>query len=125
MSERVMIIEYDYENDILFFYDEENYKYEFSEHLDKSVTMDFNKNKLPIGLEISNASKLFKTEKFRLKSINDGCLNIEISKKKISINIHMITKIHNKPTPMNPINVNSNNSLGIPNMTTELSIATA
>jgi len=125
MSESVMIIEYDYENDILFFYDDNNYKYEFSEHLDKSVVMDFNKNKLPIGLEILNASKLFKTKKFHLKSINNGHLNIVVSEEKIEISLSLSTKIHNKPTPMNLINVNSDNNLDIPNIKTEVAVATA
>ena len=47
MKKRVMEVDYDYENDILFaFLDDEYYKdFEYSEFLDKSVNIDFGKKK--------------------------------------------------------------------------------
>ena len=87
--------------------------------------MDFNKNKIPVGIEILNASKLFKTKRYLLKSLNEGHLNIAISEKKIKILIMLFIKVHNKHTLIHPINVNSDNNLGIPNIKTEIAVATA
>lgn len=61
---KVMEVDYDYENDILFtFLDDEYYKgFEYSEFLNDSVNIDFDKQVIPIDVEISDASKKFNTK---------------------------------------------------------------
>ena len=72
MNDKIMLFDYVYENDILFFHLAKDYNYNFSEFLDKLVVMDFNKNKIPIGIEILNASKVFKSKKYLLNNISWG-----------------------------------------------------
>jgi len=55
----IMYLDYDYENDILFFFQKNNKDYEFSDALNESIIIDYNKDRQPMGLEIFNASKLF------------------------------------------------------------------
>ncbi|MCL2115539.1 MAG: DUF2283 domain-containing protein [Methanobrevibacter sp.] len=123
MNEKKLVFDFDYENDILFFYSEKDYGYEFSVFLSESIVMDFNKNKVPIGLEIFNASKLFKTKKHFLKTIYEGSLEILISKEKIKSNLTLSIKIHNKDTKTPQLNFVGVNDLQIPNINTELLVA--
>jgi len=125
MSKNIMIFEYDYENDILFFHQEKDYKYEFSDPLTEFFILDFNKNKIPIGLEILDASKLFKVKKYLLNNIKEGNLKISISQKEIMVNLTLSTEIHNKATQMLPVNVNGYNDIGIPVLNTEIAVASA
>jgi len=125
MSKNVMIFEYDYENDILFFHQEKDYKYEFSDPLTEFFIIDFNKNKIPIGLEILDASKLFKVKKYLLNNIKEGNLKISINKKEIIVNLILSTEIHNKSTQMLPVNINGDNDIDIPVLNTEMAVASA
>lgn len=122
MNENIMDIDYDYKEDILFFYSKKQ-KYKFSEFLNKSIVMDFNENKIPMGLEILNASKLFKAKKHLLTNIKEGDMEIVISEKNIELNINLIIEIHQKSTPIAPINVVGNNNFNIPNIKTEVAVA--
>ncbi|KZX14512.1 hypothetical protein MBCUT_20840 [Methanobrevibacter cuticularis] len=124
MKENIMSIDYDYKEDILFFQSPTKQKYEFSEFLDKSVVMDFNKNKIPMGLEILNASKVLKAKKYLLKKINTGDMYIKITEKKIELNIILTIKIHQRPTSI-PINVIGDNNYHLPNSQTELAVASS
>ena len=122
MNEKVMLFDYDFENDILFFHLAKDYNYDFSEFLDKLIVMDFNKNKIPIGLEIIDASKVFKCKKYLLNNITQGSINLRVREKKIEIKIDLIIEVHKKPTSI-PINVIGNNDLNIPNFVSEIEIA--
>ena len=123
MNKEIMIFQYDYENDILFFHSEKNYEYGFSEPLDESVIIDFNKNKFPIGLEVLDVSKLLKVKKYILKNLKEGDLFIRINKKEIMVNLILSMEIHNKTSQMIPVSVNGENILEIPSLKTEMSLA--
>ncbi|KZX16774.1 hypothetical protein MBCUT_06380 [Methanobrevibacter cuticularis] len=125
MKKKVMEVDYDYENDILFaFLDDEYYKdFEYSEFLDSSVSIDFDKKSIPIGIEISNASKKFNTKKQYLNDILSGALYISIHEKKIELNVNLFVIIHNKPTSLNPIDLVEDNILNMPNIETSMAIA--
>jgi len=125
MNNKILVYDYDYENDILFFFSEKNYGYEFSKPLNESFIMDFNKNKIPIGLEISNASKIFKTKKYLLKTIKEGVLEIIINEEKIKLNLTLLIEIHNKNTKTFPVNYIGINDSQLPNINTEISVASA
>jgi len=124
MKKRVMEVDYDYENDILFaFLDDEYYKdYEYSEFLDKSVSIDFGKKTIPIGVEISNASVMFKTKKQYLKDILSGAVYISINGKKIELTVNLFVIVHNKPISLNPIDLVGDNILNVPNVETSMAI---
>ncbi|MCL2156544.1 MAG: DUF2283 domain-containing protein [Methanobrevibacter sp.] len=124
MNKRIMLFDYDYENDILFLHLAKDYNYNFSEFLDKSIVIDFNENKVPIGFEILNASKVFKSKKFLLNNINQGSINLMISERDIELKIDLLVEIHEKLTFV-PINIVGNNDLNIPNFASEIAIASA
>ncbi|MBF4469216.1 MAG: DUF2283 domain-containing protein [Methanobrevibacter arboriphilus] len=123
MDENIMLMEYDYENDILFFNAEKNYEYEFSEILDESIVMDFNKYKAPIGLEISNASKIFKVKKFQIKHFSSGDLHICINKNSIKLKLGLSITVHEKNTPIPPMSFVGENNLNIPTFESDLAVS--
>jgi len=115
-------LNYDYENDILFF-NKSNEDYEFSEILNKSIAIDFNKNENLIGLEVSQASKQFKTKKIYLNSVKEANVKISIDEKDIKISINLFVEIHSKQTPLKNVNIIESNNLKIPNIETNMAIA--
>ena len=114
-------LNYDYENDILFFY-KANEDYEFSEILNKSIAMDFNKNETIIGIEISEASKQFRTKKTYLNSVINANVKVSVDEKDIKLSIKLLVDIHNKETPLKNVNIVENNDLKIPNIETNMAI---
>ena len=123
-EKEIMEIDYDHENDILFaFLDDEIYKdFEYSEFLNDFVSIDFNENNIPIGIEISNASQQFKTKKQYLNNIISGGITILISKKTIELNINLLVLIHNKSTHLNPVNIVENNDFNLPLIETTMAM---
>lgn len=122
MNKNIMLFHYDYEEDILFFYTKKKYKYEVSEFLTKSVVIDLNESKFPIGVEILDASKVFNTKNYLLKNIENGEIVIEISEDKIELKISLIISIHQKATSI-PVSVIGDNKSQIPSIQTELTVA--
>ena len=122
MKENDMNHDYDVENDILSFFLVNGFRYEFSEFLNKSIVIDYNKNKQPIGFEILDASEIFKTKKIFLKNIIGGEIDLKICEKEIILDMTLIVKIHNKSTPL-PINLIGNNDIKIPTLETKVAIA--
>ena len=122
MNDKIMLFDYDNENDILFFHLAKDYNYDFSEFLDKLVVMDFDKNKIPIGIEILDASKVFKSKKYLLNNISCGSIDLMVSEEKIGLKIDLVIEVHKKPTSL-PISIVGNNDLNIPNFVSELAIA--
>ena len=123
MSKDIMLFHYDYEEDILFFYSKEKHKYEVSDFIAKSVAIDLNENKFPIGVEILDASKLFNTKKHFLKNIENGEIAININEDKIELGISLIIPIHQKTTSI-PVNVVGDNKSHIPSIQAEVSVVT-
>ena len=121
----MMCHDYDRENDILFFYLKNKHGYEFSEVLNKLFVLDFDKNRVPVGLEISNASKIFKTKKPFLNNIAGGDIEISINEKKIKISINLNVNIHLKKTIKGPVNVIGDNDLNIPSFQTAVAVVSS
>jgi len=124
MNKNIMLFNYDYKEDILFFYSKKSHKYEVSEFITKSVVIDLNKNKFPMGVEILDASKLLNTKKYLLKNIKDGEIAIKISEDKIELKLSLIIPIHQKTTSV-PVNIVGDNKSQIPSMQTEVTLALA
>jgi len=117
-----MKVDYDQKYDNLFFYLHNN-DYEYSEFLNDSVALDFNEDKKPIGVEISDASKEFKIKKQYLKSIKEGEIKIIIGEDYIKVSIKLYVKVHNKATTIEPINIIGDNDFNIPSIETNMVIA--
>ncbi|KZX10701.1 DUF2283 domain-containing protein [Methanobrevibacter curvatus] len=124
-SKETMNIDYDHDHDILFVsLDDEVYKdYDYSEFLNDSVSIDFTKKNRPVGVEIANASKQFKTEKVNFHNILSGDINIKINKKTIMLTVSLLVEIRNGSIHLNPIKVEQDNLLNIPNIETNGVIA--
>jgi len=124
MSKNIMLFHYDPEENILFFYSKKKHKYEVSEFITKSVVIDFNENKFPIGFEILDASKLLNTKKHLLKNIKKGKIDIKISEDKIELTLSLIISFHQKTTSV-PVNVVGDNNSHIPSIQTEVAVGLA
>jgi len=123
-EKEIMEVDYDHENDILFaFLDDKTYKdFEYSEFLNSFVSIDFNKNNIPIGVEISNASEQFKTKKQYLNNIISGGITILISEKKIELDIDLFVLIKNKSEPLSPVSIVENNDFSLPLIKTTMAM---
>ena len=120
-----MEVDYDSQNDILFaFLDDRIYEdFEYSEFLNDFVSIDFNKDNIPIGVEISNASDEFKTKKQYLNNIISGNITISISTEKIELDIDLLALIHNKSSSLSPVSIVENNTNSLPSVETSMAMA--
>jgi hypothetical protein len=64
-----------------------------------NIILDFNTDQSLKGVEILNASKKFGVSKYALKSLHKINLDLDISEEKIELNISLVLRIRNKPTP--------------------------
>ena len=116
-----MKFDYDCENDSLFLFQDEGV-YEFSEFLTNSIAIDFNTDKIPIGIEVFNASKKFNTEKNNLLNIINGIVKVSICEKEIKFSINLNIKIHSKSTSIKPVSIVKDNNFNIPDSETNRAI---
>jgi len=90
---------YDMEVDALFINIKKDYEYDTSIELDNDVIMDFDKNSVPVALEVLNASRVLK--------------------KSIGLKVFLGVTIHNKEQ-IHSVDTFTSNDTGIPNIETEL-----
>ena len=92
-------IDYDFENDTLFVFPKSRIpkEYNISEHIDDFI-LDFDSNKNLIGIEILNASKVFKLTKIQLTNIVNWDFTIDINERIIKIDVNMKFEMRNKFT---------------------------
>lgn len=119
-----LLTDYDYQEDILYFHLGENSNYESSKNLNKNILIDFNKNNLPIGVEIFNASEILGTKKLYLKQIEQGIMKIKINKESINLNLNLIIVIHQRKTNL-PVNITTDNNYQLPNTQTEVIVSSS
>ncbi|MDL2246156.1 DUF2283 domain-containing protein [Methanobrevibacter sp. OttesenSCG-928-K11] len=87
--------EYDYEYDIFDIDVEKDYKYDISVKLDEGLILDFDKNNVPVSLEIMDASKITNIDKKHLKNA-DVEVHILIKDNIIAVIIKFTYSIHIK-----------------------------
>jgi uncharacterized protein YuzE len=110
---------YDMEVDALFINIKKDYEYDTSIELDNDVIMDFDKNSVPVALEVLNASRVLKTPKYSLNNINTIKMNVDINEKSIGLKVFLGVTIHNKEQ-IHSVDTFTSNDTGIPNIETEL-----
>lgn len=110
---------YDMEVDALFINIKKDYEYDTSIELDNDVIMDFDKNSVPVALEVLNASSVLKTPKYSLNNINTIKMNVDINEKSIGLKVFLGVTIHNKEQ-IHSVDTFTSNDTGIPNIETEL-----
>ena len=87
-------IDYDYENDSLYFFTRGD-EYKHSLNLD-NIIIDFSKSNHIKGVEIQNASRRFDVRKYDLKKINNFNIKLNISNEKIELEITLTLNIRNQ-----------------------------
>lgn len=121
VNERVrMDYDYDYQNDSLFLYVNEDYEYKKSLRLDEDLILDFDKDNVPVALEILHASKRFRTDRSKLKNPIALKMDIEIGEKSIQIKADFKIIIRNKDTSL-ILNAEGENSINVPSIATQFS----
>lgn len=94
-------MDYDYENDILYF-KVSNKDYYKSLELD-NIVVDFDQNNLITGLQIFNASDFLNIDKEQLVKIPNWSVNITTNDGKLEINLVIKIVDNNKILEKNPI----------------------
>jgi uncharacterized protein YuzE len=113
---------YDMEVDGLFLYVKEDYDYETSVELDNDVMLDFDKNGIPVALEILNASRVLKAPKYSLNKIRKIRMTVGIDEKSINLKLAIKVLVHNKKLTQS-VDTFTSNDIGMPNSETELAAA--
>ena len=122
MNKDTMLIHYDDEEDILCFHSKDNYEYEVSDFLTNLIVLDYNKDRLPIGIDILHASEVLNTKKDFIKNIKKGEITIEISEEEIELRLNLTISFDKKATTL-PINFIVANKYQIPSIQTEIAVA--
>ncbi|WP_409200473.1 DUF2283 domain-containing protein [Methanobrevibacter sp. DSM 116169] len=112
--------DYDYQYDVMNIGMIDKYDYKETLELDKGVFLDFDKNNIPVNLEIIDASKIIKLDK---NNLNKAKIKMTISVKNglISVKVIFGFKLHNKLVSESIVK-NIANNYNIPEM--EANIAT-
>lgn len=119
-----MDIDYDYQNDSLFMYILDDYKYKESIELEKNIILDFDENDVPVALEILNASEKLRTEKVSLVQPFEFEMEIDITAESIILNASFKVSFHQKKIDA-PVNFEIPNDMNIPDNQTHFEVAIA
>ena len=93
--------DYDYRNDILFFKVKDR-EYSHSVEL-ASLVIDFDEEKFIVGLQIINASEIFKIPKDKLRGVNGFNMQARINDGVIQINLSFGMILRNQKINYQPI----------------------
>lgn len=114
---------YDHHFDVLGIRITDDYDYSKSIELEEGIILDFDKNNIPVALEIIDASKVLKiSEKQYLENRTYIHMNIQISEEIITVNLTVGIEIHQK-SENKSINSSTINNINAPIMKTELATA--
>ena len=87
-------IDYDYDNDVIFFYNE-NKSYDFSIDTE-GIILDLSEDNYVMDIEISNASKRFGVSKSDLRAVKRFKADINIDKDNIEISMKLEIQKRNR-----------------------------
>lgn len=105
--------DYDIENDTLFFYAIEDYEYKKSVRMDEKVILDFDKNNVPMAMEILHASKLFGVKPIFLTRTIDVDINIDVEETYIKLEATFVIQVWRQKEPKD-VKVQAPNESNIP-----------
>jgi uncharacterized protein YuzE len=114
--------DFDFQSDSIFFYITEDYEYKRSLRLDIDIILDFDKNNIPVAMEILHASKRLKIDKVNLKDLMGLNMNIEVGKDHIHIKAAFNIIIRNKSKPLE-FKAEGENSINLPSTETNFAAA--
>jgi uncharacterized protein YuzE len=98
--------------------------YEYLESIDlgENVILDFDKNHVPVALEIIDASKKLNVNPFSLKRIVEVTMQIRIKEETIKLHANLSVPVHNKQLKK-PVDITAVNDVDIPQIQTNFATA--
>lgn len=112
---------YDYYSDVLGVKVKNDFIYHETVELEDDVLLDFDKNDVPVSLEIMDASKRFNIPKSSLNDLKFFNMTVVVDNKFITINVVIGVLIHNNENKQ-ILESFTVNKYGIPNITADLTI---
>ena len=112
---------YDYYSDVLGVKVKNDFIYHETVELEDGVLLDFDKNDVPVSLEIMDASKRFNIPKSSLNDLKFFNMTVVVDNKFITINVVIGVLIHNNENKQ-ILESFTVNKYGIPNITADLTI---
>lgn len=112
---------YDYSSDVFGVKVKNDFIYHETVELEDGVLLDFDKNDVPVSLEIMDASKRFNIPKSSLNDLKFFNMTVVVDNKFITINIVIGVLIHNNENKQ-ILESFTVNKYGIPNITADLTI---
>ncbi|MDR3222423.1 MAG: DUF2283 domain-containing protein [Methanobrevibacter sp.] len=88
---------YDYYSDTLGIRVTNEYNYKESIELKEGLILDFNKDNVPVALEMLDASKLLRIKKSALRNITNIHMKININSDLIRLDLSVTALLRNKP----------------------------
>lgn len=110
---------YDYSSDVFGVKVKNDFIYHETVELEDGVLLDFDKNNVPVSLEIMDASKRFNIPKSSLNDLKFFNMTVVVDNKFITINVVIGVLIHNNKQILESFTVNK---YGILNITADLTI---
>jgi uncharacterized protein YuzE len=114
-KEFIMKQDYDQEEDVLFLRSVKDYKYQESLEIGNSVILDFDKNYVPVALEILDASKFLEVDKSALKSLKGLEMTVVVNEDLVMVKASFAVSL-NQETIEKPIDIKTVNDISIPHM---------
>ena len=112
---------YDYSSDVFGVKVKNDFIYHETVELEDGVLLDFDKNNVPVSLEIMEASKRFNIPKSSLNDLKFFNMTVVVDNKFITINVVIGVLIHNNENKQ-ILESFTVNKYGIPNITADLTI---
>ena len=112
---------YDYSSDVFGVKVKNDFIYHETVELEDGVLLDFDKNDVPVSLEIMDASKRFNIPKSSLNDLKFFNMTVVVGNKFITINVVIGVLIHNNENKQ-ILESFTVNKYGIPNITADLTI---
>lgn len=112
---------YDYSSDVFGVKVKNDFIYHETVELEDGVLLDFDKNDVPVSLEIMDASKRFNIPKSSLNDLKFFNMTVVVDNKFITINVVIGVLIHNNENKQ-ILESFTVNKYGIPNITADLII---
>lgn len=112
---------YDYSSDVFGVKVKNDFIYHETVELEDGVLLDFDKNNVPVSLEIMDASKRFNIPKSSLNDLKFFNMTVVVDNKFITINVVICVLIHNNENKQ-ILESFTVNKYGIPNITADLTI---
>ena len=91
--------DYDYQSDSLLLYITDDYEYKKSVRLEDDIILDFDKNDVPVALELLNASNILNVKKSSLIQPVSLNMDIGVGKDIIKLDATFSVLIHQKQIP--------------------------